>query len=139
MAKPALDLINLVVSDMEASVAFYRQLGVEIPDTDPAWAGHHRDAEFPRGVNLHLDSHEFARHWDRGWRAGTAVLGFSVESRERVDALYAEMTGSGYTGQQEPYDAFWGARYAVVEDPDGNAVGLMSPSDPTRRSDPGFA
>ena len=44
------------------------------------------------------------------------------------------VTGAGYRGQQPPYDAFWGARYAVVEDPDGNAVGIMSPSDPDRRS-----
>ena len=37
--------------------------------------------------------------------------------------------------QQEPYDAFWGARYAVVSDPDGNGVGIMSPIDPAQRRD----
>jgi hypothetical protein len=26
----------------------------------------------------------------------------------------------------------WGARYAIVEDPNGIAVGLMSPRDPVR-------
>jgi uncharacterized glyoxalase superfamily protein PhnB len=62
------------------------------------------------------------------------VVGFRVASRDDVDRLYADMTGAGYRGQQPPYDAFWGARYAVVEDPDGNAVGIMSPSDPDRRS-----
>jgi uncharacterized glyoxalase superfamily protein PhnB len=46
------------------------------------------------------------------------------------------VTGAGYGSQQPPYDAFWGSRYAIVEDPDGNAVGLMSPVDPTRRSTP---
>lgn len=30
-------------------------------------------------------------------------------------------------------DAFWGARFAVVADPDGNEVGLMSPIDEERR------
>jgi len=34
--------------------------------------------------------------------------------------------------------AAWGARYAVVEDPDGNALGIMSPVDPDRRSDTDF-
>jgi uncharacterized glyoxalase superfamily protein PhnB len=43
------------------------------------------------------------------------------------------LTGAGYKGLQAPFDAFWGARYAVVEDPNGIAVGLMSPSDPNRR------
>ncbi len=38
--------------------------------------------------------------------------------------------------QQDPYDAFWGARYAVVSDPDGNGVGIMSPPDPAMRTAP---
>jgi uncharacterized glyoxalase superfamily protein PhnB len=62
------------------------------------------------------------------------VLGFRLASRESVDALYEELTGAGYRGAQPPYDAFWGARYAIVADPDGNSVGIMSPSDPERRS-----
>jgi uncharacterized glyoxalase superfamily protein PhnB len=37
---------------------------------------------------------------------------------------------------QAPFDAFWGARYAIVEDPDGIAVGLMSPISANRRSPP---
>ncbi|HYK71080.1 MAG TPA: VOC family protein, partial [Streptosporangiaceae bacterium] len=74
----------------------------------------------------------------RGWNGGRAVIGFRVSSRERVDELYSQLTADGYAGQQPPYDAFWGARYAIVEDPDGNAVGIMSPSDPDRRSRPDF-
>jgi uncharacterized glyoxalase superfamily protein PhnB len=64
------------------------------------------------------------------------VLGFRVSSRDTVDRIYADLTGAGYTSQQPPCDAFWGARYAVVQDPDGNPVGIMSPPDPTRRSAP---
>jgi hypothetical protein len=57
-------------------------------------------------------------------------------SREAVDELYAKVTAAGYTGRQRPYDAFWGGRYAVVGDPEGNDVGLMSPIDPDRRYTP---
>lgn len=135
---PILDQLNLVVSDMEAALAFYRLLGLTIPDTDPAFRAHHRTARLPGGIDLDFDSTEFARHWDKGWQAGAAVIGFKVDSRERVDAIYASLTGAGYRGQQEPCDAFWGTRYAIVEDPDGNAVGIMSPVDPDRRSSPGF-
>jgi catechol 2,3-dioxygenase-like lactoylglutathione lyase family enzyme len=136
--RPVLDQLNLVVSDMDATVAFYRRLGLTIPDTDDAFQAHHRSAQLPGGIDLDFDSVAFARHWDKGWRSAAGVIGFKVESRERVDGLYAELTGAGYPGQQEPYDAFWGARYAIVEDPDGNPVGIMSPVDPARRSDPGF-
>jgi catechol 2,3-dioxygenase-like lactoylglutathione lyase family enzyme len=136
---PILDQVNLVVSDMDATVAFYSRLGLTIPDTEPDFQPHHRSARLPGGLDLAFDSTQFARHWDKGWKTGArAVVGFKVASRELVDAIYLDMTGAGYHGQQEPYDAFWGARYAIVEDPDGNAVGIMSPSDPSRRSDAGF-
>jgi hypothetical protein len=46
------------------------------------------------------------------------------------------MTAAGYRGLQPPYDALWGARHAVIEDPDGIAVGLMSPVSPEYRSAP---
>ncbi len=138
MASPKPDQINLVVSDMDAAVAFYRRLGLKIPDTDPSWQAHHRTPEVSGGLDLDLDSEKFARHWNRGWSGGRVVIGFKVDSRDQVDELYQELTNAGYRGQQPPYDAFWGARYAVIEDPDGNPVGVMSPVDSDRRSNPDF-
>ena len=86
------------------------------------------------GGGIGLRSRQRRRSRSSGTRVGPAVrarcIGFKVESRDEVDRLFADLTGAGYRGQQPPYDAFWGARYAIVEDPDGNAVGLMSPSDP---------
>jgi catechol 2,3-dioxygenase-like lactoylglutathione lyase family enzyme len=138
-AFPVLAQLNLVVADMAASVAFYRRLGLTVDQSHP-FAAHHLEVTMPGGFTLELDSIEFAKRWDVGWRgqAGTArnVIGFNLPSRERVDGLYQELTKAGYAGQQPPCDAFWGARYAVVEDPDGNPVGLMSPIDPARRSTP---
>jgi uncharacterized glyoxalase superfamily protein PhnB len=138
MSDPIPDQINLVVSDMAATVTFYRLLGITIPETDPEWQGHHRTAEIAGGLDVDFDSDVFARHWNRGWSGGRVVIGFKVDNRERVDELYHELTQAGYPGQQAPYDAFWGARYAVLEDPDGNPVGIMSPVDPARRSEAGF-
>ncbi|MDQ6698499.1 MAG: VOC family protein [Actinomycetota bacterium] len=132
---PILNQVNLVVSDMEAAVAFYRRLGVAVPDADPAWDDDHRAATMPGGVELDLDSARSVKMWDKGWPADRRgpVVGFSVPTREAVDETYAELIGAGVKGQQPPFDAFWGSRYAVVEDPDGNAVGIMSPQDPERR------
>ena len=132
---PVIDQLNIVVTDMAASVAFYRRLGITIPEGDPRWSSHHVNAVMPGGLDVDLDSVEFARQWDNGWPGSAGVVvGLRVASRDDVDRLYADVTGAGYRGQQPPYDAFWGARYAVVEDPDGNAVGIMSPSDPDQRS-----
>ncbi len=133
-----LDQLNVVVEDMERAVDFYRRLGLEVPDTLPAWQKHHRTADQVGAIDLDLDSVRFAKQWNAGWPEGASgvVVGFRVRSREDVDALYDELTGAGHPGQQPPYDAFWGARYAIVEDPSGNAVGLMSPVDPARRRPP---
>ena len=79
----------------------------------------------------------FAAKWNKGWPGGSgAVLGFKVDTRDEVDALVAALAAEGVAVQQEPYDAFWGARYAVVSDPDGNGVGIMSPVDPAQRHEP---
>ena len=87
--------------------------------------------------------HERARKHGRARRPGRAlntgggiVLGVALPARAAVDAIYAEVTAAGYAGRQPPYDAFWGSRYAVVEDPDGHQVGLMSPIDDSRKTWP---
>lgn len=132
---PVLDQINLVVRDMDAMTEFYEKLGVEIATTDPPWDRHHRTASTPGGLDFELDSTSSAQLWDEGWtpdRTGV-VIGFRMPSREAVDNTYDDLVAAGYAGEQPPYDAFFGARYAVVRDPDDNSVGLMSPIDPTRR------
>jgi catechol 2,3-dioxygenase-like lactoylglutathione lyase family enzyme len=141
MSSPVFHGVNLVTADMEASVAFYRRLGVTIPDQG-AWDPHHRSAESGEGIDFEIDSTTSAAKWNAGSpgpgpRSGV-VLGFNVESREAVDRIYADLTGAGHPSQQAPHDAFWGSRYAVVEDPDGYAVGLMSPMSDEHRSDPGL-
>jgi uncharacterized glyoxalase superfamily protein PhnB len=87
-------------------------------------------------LGFDLDSASFAKEWNAGWPGGPGVvLGFHVETRQAVDDLVAELAAAGASVQQEPWDAFWGARYAVVSDPDGNAVGIMSPADDAHRRD----
>lgn len=141
MTKLDCDQLDLVVRDMEATIAFYRALGVEIPDSG-IWRTptgvHHVDFTMPSGLILHFDSPALAKIYNRGWREPTgtgtrAVLSFKVEAREDVDRLHEKLTGLGHRSPQPPWDAFWGARYAIVEDPDGNHIGIMSASDPARR------
>lgn len=139
-----LDQLDLVVQDMEATVAFYRALGVDIPE-EAIWRTpsgiHHVDITMPSGLVFHFDSPALTKAYDRGWEdpkgTGTRnVFSFKVPSREEVDRLHGEMTSLGHPSAQTPYDTFWGARYAIREDPDGNHIGIMSPADPALRSAP---
>jgi catechol 2,3-dioxygenase-like lactoylglutathione lyase family enzyme len=131
------DQVNLVVRDMQRSADFYRRLGVASQEGDPSWSMHHRSGHPAEGAgaSFDLDSLPFAAQWGRVERTGP-VLGFRVPARDDVDRLYAELTGAGHAGLQPPYDAFWGARFAVLQDPDGNLVGLMSPSEAAYRTRP---
>jgi uncharacterized glyoxalase superfamily protein PhnB len=91
----------------------------------------------PNGIVFEVDNPALARLYNAGWRRSEAsrpvVIGFSFPTREAVDKRYTELVAAGYEGRQPPFDAFWGARYAIVADPDGNEVGLMSPIDEGRK------
>jgi len=130
-----LNQVNLVVKDMAATLAFYRRLGWTIQTPTAA----HAVAELPNGSRVEFDSPEFTRVWDSGYEGatgGSTVLGLRTETRDEVDDIYADLVAHGHRGRQPPYDAFWGSRYAIVNDPDGNPVGLMSPSEDSWRSWP---
>ncbi|MEW2416343.1 VOC family protein [Streptomyces sp. NPDC046866] len=127
---PRLDMIGLVVSDMAASLAFYRRLGLDVPadaDGQP-----HVEAALPGGLRIAWDTEAVVRSFDPSWSrpegGGRQELAFLCDSPAEVDALYAELTQAGYRGHLEPWDAFWGQRYAVVLDPDGCGVSLFAPT-----------
>ena len=59
MSTPILNQLNLVVQDMEKSIAFYRLIGVDIPES-AIWrtstGAHHVQVRMPSGFELELDS-----------------------------------------------------------------------------------
>jgi len=71
------------------------------------------------------------RSFDPEWRApsGSARTGlaFACDGPADVDKVYADMVAAGFDGHLEPWDAFWGQRYATLHDPDGNGVDLFAP------------
>jgi catechol 2,3-dioxygenase-like lactoylglutathione lyase family enzyme len=121
-----LDVIGIVVEDLERSLAFYRELGVEVPDA--AADADHVEAALPGGMRLTFDTRETIRSFDPGWQPGSGGpqigLAFRCESPAEVDAVYERLVAAGYDGHKPPWDAFWGQRYALLRDPDGNGADL---------------
>lgn len=127
-----LDMIGIAVADMARSLAFYRELGLDLPaELDNE---HHAEHTLPSGLRLGWDTEETIASFLPGYQppapgSGRIGLAFLVESPAEVDALYGKLTAAGYTGGHEPWDAVWGQRYAIVHDPDGNSVDLFAPLD----------
>ena len=122
------DALGVVVADIPRALAFYRRLGLEFPDG--AESEQHVEATLPGGLRFMLDAEDVIRSIDPDWRRpdGSSIgLAFACESPADVDAVYAELTGAGYESHKEPWDAFWGQRYAQVRDPDGHVVDLFAP------------
>jgi catechol 2,3-dioxygenase-like lactoylglutathione lyase family enzyme len=128
---PVFDMIGVVTSDLPASLAFYRRLGLDIPaDADEA---PHVDVLLPSGMRLCWDPVSTIHSFDPEWSAPTGSsrmnLAFRCADPADVDRTYETLIGAGGRGHHKPWDAFWGQRYAVVLDPDGNGVDLYAPLD----------
>ena len=123
-----LDLVGIVARDMDASLSFYRRLGLDIPEgveDEP-----HVEVATPSGLRIAWDTAELIRQIDPEWAEPSGghrvALAFLCTNPADVDAKYEELAALGH-GHKEPWDAFWGQRYASVRDPDGNQIDLFAP------------
>ena len=121
-----LSLVGIATRDMAASLAFYRLLGLEIPAE--ADSESHVELELD-GVRFGWDSVDVLREVYGGWeeaKGHRVELAFACGDAAGVDTVYARVVEAGHRGHREPWDAFWGQRYAIVEDPDGNLISLFA-------------
>jgi uncharacterized glyoxalase superfamily protein PhnB len=130
-AMPRLDVIGVIVSDMQRAMDFYQRLGLQFPE-DPDPDGHgHVEVTLSGGLRFTLDTEESVLSFDPDWSAPSGghrvAVAFLCESPEEVDRVYRELVDAGGKGHREPWDAFWGQRYAQAKDPDGNVVDLFAP------------
>lgn len=133
--RPVFYGVHIFFRDMSKTVDFYGRLGLELTGGE-----HFARATLPNGQSFEFGSAALSRAYDPGWRepsgASANALQFRLVSRQAVDDLFAEFTRAGYHGHLAPIDAYWGCRYAEVDDPNGNIVGLQSPRDPERAGPP---
>ncbi len=121
--------IGLVVADLGRAVEFYGGLGLEFGDPDSEHG--HAEADLGGGLRLMLDTIDGILQFDPGYSPASggpaAGLAFQCGSPAAVDQAFAELVARGARAHKQPWDAFWGQRYAQLRDPDGNGVDLYSP------------
>jgi catechol 2,3-dioxygenase-like lactoylglutathione lyase family enzyme len=123
---PQLNAIGIVTSDMGRSIRFYRLLGVDVPETPEEG---HVDTSLPNGVRFMLDTEDVVRSFRPDWTRETGnqlALAFECASPSEVDEVYRRAVDAGFHAEKEPWDAFWGQRYAQLQDPDGVGVDLYA-------------
>ena len=124
---PQLNALGIVTSDMARSIAFYRLVGLDVPETPDEG---HVDTFLPNGVRFMLDSEETVRSFRPEWTRETGNqlgLAFECGSPAEVDVVFERVVEAGFDGEKAPWDAFWGQRYAQLRDPDGIPVDLYAP------------
>ena len=123
-----LDAVGIVCGDLERSIAFYRLLGVTLDDFDPE-TGHY-EAELGGGIRLMLDSEAVMASFIDGFTKpkGNDRMSLAVEceSAKDVDTAFRAATEAKFDAVRDPFDAFWGQRYATLADPDGTHVDLYA-------------
>ena len=121
-----LDMVGLVTSNMSEALRFYTMLGLSFPEPD----GPYVEATTVGGLRISLNDEGMVKEIDPTWEkpVGQSIsLAFLCESPDAVDATYRQLQEAGFVGHKAPWDAFWGQRYAIVDDPDGNHVDLFAP------------
>ena len=123
---PELNAIGITVSDLRRSLQFYRLLGLDLPE-DPDDG--HVEATMANGTRLMFDPEEVIRSFLPEWtreNGNQVSLAFECASPAELDEIYARVVAAGFEGEKDPWDAFWGQRYALLGDPDGVRVNLYA-------------
>jgi uncharacterized glyoxalase superfamily protein PhnB len=120
-------MVGVIVEDMTRAVEFYRRLGVDVPEGSESKG--HVEVKMS-GLTFFLTTKAVNKRWDPARADKTGgygiILEFYLQTREAVDAKYAELTGYGYNSHYPPYETPFSTYFALIDDPDGNTILLSA-------------
>jgi uncharacterized glyoxalase superfamily protein PhnB len=120
-----LDLISIVTQDMAKSLMFYRHIFI-IPEGLEKEG--HVEITLDNGLRFAWDTVATMQSFEPQYVFTPKQVGaFLCDSPAQVDAQFRHLITRGGKSVKEPWDAFWGQRYALVADPDGNVLDLFAP------------
>lgn len=127
---PSLHQSLLMVSDLDASVAFYRDvIGLDVSQKKES------NVEFETGESTLVLEEDFPDDVleDFGLphpgedRGNGVIVVLDVDTPEHVDDTIERIGDAGYEIRMEPRDVPWGRRMALVADPDRYTVEISAP------------
>lgn len=122
-----LNAVGVSSKNMRETVRFYTLLGFTFPEFKDD--EQHIDSLPSEGsARLMIDSHKLLTELIGSEPVASNHSGFALqyENADELNRVSQSVKEAGFTVVKEPWDAFWGQRYSVVEDPDGNKVDLYA-------------
>ena len=124
----SLHTVGITVKNLGKSLSFYRTLGLPISEGQDN--EHHVEFTSENGYSIGFIPEATMLQTDPTWKApvgnNRVSLQFSCSSPADVDEIYKKLIADGHQSFKEPWDAFWGQRFAQVLDPDGNNIGFFA-------------
>jgi uncharacterized glyoxalase superfamily protein PhnB len=125
-----LDAVGVTTSNMRVTIEFYKLLGFEF-DEITADAGHVEPITPEGSARLMIDTVDIVKEIisENPTPGNHSSFAIRYDSSSEVDNVTEKIKSAGFKVVKVPWDAFWGQRYAVVEDPDGYKVDLYADLD----------
>lgn len=122
-----LNAVAVATSDMKRTIAFYSLLGFDFSQVKAD--EEHVEPLTPDGsARLMIDSMAMISGiiGHSPVPGNHSVFAIQFDSPGEIDAVCRKVSEAGFTVVKEPWDAFWGQRYAIVQDPDGYLIDLYA-------------
>lgn len=125
LLKMKLNAIGVSTSNMQKSLDFYTILGFKFPEINEE----HTESQPDDGsAKLMIDKKEIIKKIMGTDPIPSNHSNFAVQfdSKEEVNSAAKRIEEAGFKIIKKPWDAFWGQRYCIIEDPDGYKLDLYA-------------
>lgn len=122
-----LNALGIISKNIPESIRFYTLLGLQFEPCENT--AQHVEAVAKNGLRVMLDTEELIKSIKPNWKkpdSASISLAFRCETATEVDKVFKSVQEAGFKSEKEPWNAFWGQRYAIVLDPDGNSIDLFA-------------
>ena len=122
-----LNAIGVTTSNISKTLEFYKLLGFEFPEVKPE-DSHFEVLPIEDSTRLMFDNKQSIKEMcgENAKPSNTSSFAIEFDTPEELNKIAKTIKEAGFTIVKEPWDAFWGQRYAVVSDPDGYKIDLYS-------------
>ncbi len=120
-----IDAVGVSSKNFEQTVKFYSILGFKFENyTDQK---QHLEAKRVDGARLMIDSVEMIEGilGQMPMPSNHSSFAIEYETPEQIDNVATILLEKKYKVVRQPWDAVWGQRYCIVEDPDGYRIDLF--------------